>query len=291
MKMNKGLDLDRPEVVTDAEVAGFRAAYENTHGGVLDAYEFWLENNPRVVKSHRIQAYYSASEEGRALPLHGTLGFLHLYTVMAYDFGINYEVNHSRNLGASKQAVLQTIELAFIHCGPRGVGTARLAAKSVLDAWDDSETRDDSGADMAAAFPAGWARDPEAFRIELDMTTADLSARELTAIRDWYMSVAGEVPAHVDFLAAGRPGLLKAHLDRMARAMNGPLPKQMLPFLLLQMYLARGNAAGIRESALLGRGLGMTGDQLYEAAAWGMMYGGMSALTLAVEAAGDVFAR
>src|ERR1700749_3047228 len=101
MRLDKGLDLDVPESVSDTEMAAFRAAYERTHGGVLAAYEFWLRNNPRVVKSHRRQAFYTADDEGRALPLHGTLGFLHLYTVMAYEVGIAYEVNHARALGAS----------------------------------------------------------------------------------------------------------------------------------------------------------------------------------------------
>ncbi|MCW2496858.1 hypothetical protein [Jatrophihabitans sp.] len=277
------MDLHRPADVTEAEIEVFRAAYAKSHGSVLGAYEFWLENNPRVVKSHRIQAWYSASDEGRALPLHGTLAFLHLYTVMGYEFGINYEVQHSRTLGASKAAVVQAIELAFIHSGPRGADAARIAAKSTLDSWEGTEL------DMTAAFPPGWARDPSAFDLELDLTTAELAASELAAIRAWYLRVAGEVPPHVDFLAAGRPGLLKAHLDRMFRAMDGPLPNQVLPFVLLQMYVAQGNPAGIRESALLGRGLGMTSDQLYEAAAWGAMYGGPPALSLAAQIAGDVF--
>jgi hypothetical protein len=299
MRIDKGLDLHRPDAVTADEMAAFRAAYERSHGGVLDAYEFWLENDPRVVKSHRLQAFYTASDEGRSLPLHGTLGFLHLYTVMAYDFGIAYEVNHARTLGASKKAVLQTIELAFIHSGPRGIGTARQAAKSILDDWPDADAdttnttgstgATEGGADMSAAFPPGWSAEPDLFRIDLDLTTAALSETEMAAIRSWYIGLAGEVPGHVEFLAAGRPGLLKAHLDRMCRAMQGPLPKQMLAFLLLQLSVARANPAGIRESALLGRGLGMTTDQLFEAAGWGAMYGGLSALTLAHDAAADVF--
>jgi len=54
------------------------------------------------------------------------------------------------------------------------------------------------------------------------------------------------------------------------------------------MNVARGNTAGIRESALLGRGLGMTDDQLYEAAAWGMLYGGPASLSLAYDALSDM---
>jgi hypothetical protein len=283
MRIDKGLDLDTRDGMTAKEMAAFRAAYENTHGQVLDAYEFWLEHNPRVVKSHRIQARYTADAEGLALPLHGTLGFLHLYTVLAYNPGIAYEVHHSRSLGASKAAVLQTLEIAFIHCGPRGIGTARQASGQLLTQWPDAEL------DMAPVFPVGWQRDPEAFQIGIDLAQPEMSAAELSAVREWYRRTAGEVPAHVEFLAAGRPGLLKAHLDRMMRAMAGPLPKQMYPFLLLQMFVAQGNPAGIREAALLGRGLGLTTAQLFEAAAWGSMYGGMASLSVARQAAGEVF--
>jgi hypothetical protein len=73
--------------------------------------------------------------------------------------------------------------------------------------------------------------------------------------------------------------------------MRGPLPKQMLPFMQLQMHTAQANPRGIRESTLLGRGLGMTNDQLYEAVAWGMLYSGPSGLSVVLDAAGDVLLR
>lgn len=282
MEVNRGLDLSRPDEMSEAEAEQFRKSYELSHGSILDAYEFWLEHSPRVVKSHRTQAYYSASDEGRAMPLHGTLGFLHLYTVMAYDFGIEYEIKHARSLGATKRAVLQVLELAFIHCGPRGIHRARVAAGDLLAAWPDT-----SG-DMSAAFPPGWSADPDFLPFSLDLASDQLTPREDASIRAWYTGLTGEVPRHVDFLAAGRPGLLKAYLARLGRAMTGPLPRQVFPFVQLQMSVSRANAAGIRESALLGRGMGMTDDQLYEAAAWGMMYGGPAALSLACDALSDV---
>jgi hypothetical protein len=282
MEVNRGLDLSSRDVMTDAEIAQFRKSYELSHGSVLDAYDFWLDHSPRVVKSHRIQAYHSASDEGRNVPLHGTLGFLHLYTVMAYDFGIEYEMRHARSLGATKRAVLQILELAFIHCGPRGIHRARLAIGDLLAGWPDTDD------DMTASFPAGWSADPQFFPLSLDLTSGQLTPHEDASIRDWYTGLTGEVPKHVDFLAAGRPGLLKAYLDRLGRAMRGPLPRQILPFVQLQMNVARGNTAGIRESALLGRGLAMTDDQLYEAAAWGMLYGGPASLSLAYDALSDM---
>jgi hypothetical protein len=283
MTIDRGLDLDNLDVVTDAEISSFRSSYKTSHGAILDAYEFWLDFDPGVVKSHRIQARYSSSEEGRSQPLHGTLGFLHLYTVMGYENGIRYEILHARSLGATKSAILQTLELAFVHSGPRGIDATRSASRGILDDCDDT------GDEMSTLFPPGWAPEPGKFEFDLDMTTAALSKGELEAIQSWYVETTGEVPPHVDFLANGRPGLLKAYLYRVGRAMRGPLPAQILPFVLLQMHVARANPAGIRESALLGRGLGMTPDQLYEAAAWGTMYGGPSSLSIATDVANSVF--
>lgn len=282
MDTRRGLDLFNAEEFTAAEIAEFRASYARSHGSVLDAYEFWLANEPRVVKSHRIQAFYSASEEGRRIPLHGTLGFLYLYVIMAYDFGIAYEVRHARSLGASKRAVLQVLELAFVHCGPRGIHRARASVGELLADWPDEP------ADMARCFPATWSRDAEAFAVPLDLRREELNEEELTAVRAWYERRTGEVPAYVGFLAKGRPGLLKAHLDRVRRAMEGPLPSQVYPFVRLQFEVARANTEGIRESALLGRGLGMSDDELHEAIAWGALYGGPGALTTTANALAGV---
>ena len=66
------------------------------------------------------------------------------------------------------------------------------------------------------------------------------------------------------------------------------LPKQAVPYMWLQYNVARACGEGIRESALLGRGFGMTKAQIVEAIGWGMSYGGPSAVSIAVDAAGDV---
>jgi hypothetical protein len=62
----------------------------------------------------------------------------------------------------------------------------------------------------------------------------------------------------------------------------------MLPYLQLHWNVARGFRDGIREAALMGRGFGMTDEQLTDAVIWGMLYGGPAAVSVATEATSDI---
>jgi hypothetical protein len=92
----------------------------------------------------------------------------------------------------------------------------------------------------------------------------------------------------VRFLAQHRPGLLKAYRDRYEHAIRDSLPKQMLPWLMLNYNVVRGFHEGIRENVLLGRALGMTKEQLLDAICFGVLHAGANALGIAEEAAGDL---
>ena len=111
---------------------------------------------------------------------------------------------------------------------------------------------------------------------------------ERLAIEQWHVNVGGEVPPYVAFLSTVRPGLLKAHWNRVSAAMSGSLPKQMLPFLAIQFNVSRALAPGIREGVLMGRGLGMTDRQISEAIGWGMLYGGPASVSVAADAIRDL---
>lgn len=277
MLTTRGLDLTNLDVVTTDEVTRFRDSYVATHGEMLGAYDFWLKHNPRVVKSHRLQLVNSSSPDGRRHSLPGTLGYVYMYIVTAYKFGIRYEAEHARSHGATKRSVLQMAELAFLRSGPRGMDCARSALDGLLDGWEDDD------ADMSALFPANWHVDPDFLRLPLDLGTDTLSEAELDSIRGWHRRVVGEVPGYVTLLATARPGLLKAQLDRWGRAGRGPLPVQMNAFVELQLDVARSDRAGVRDSVRLGRGLGMTEDQLHEAIGWGLVYGGPASASMVQE--------
>lgn len=279
--VDRGLDLGRLATTTDEEIAAFRAHYRSSHGEPLPAYDFWLAMDPGQVKRHRLQARWSADDEGRRLPLHGTLAFLHLYAILAYESGIRYEVDHSRSYGCSRAAVLETLALAFMHSGPRGMDAVNSAARHTLDGWVEMAGDAQSGAD---AFPKNWSRDTSVLQLGLDYTTPDWSAGEWECLTSWYRRHLGELPAYVTFMRSVRPGVLKAWWARLEGAMRGALPIQMLPFLMIHLNVSRGLGPGIREGILLGRSFGMTEGQINEAIGWGALYGGPAAISVASEA-------
>jgi alkylhydroperoxidase/carboxymuconolactone decarboxylase family protein YurZ len=281
--LDRGIDLGDPDNMSADEVERFRASYRESHGSQLAAYEFWLEFDPSVVKRHRFQALHTPSPAGRRYPLPSTLGFLHLYAMLAYEEGIRYEVVHARHLGASRAAVLQTLELAFIQCGPRGMDAAWHGAAPVLREWGSDTGVSDLG------FPPGWAARPDLFEATLSEANLSLDEQVITAIRSWYERNAGAVPAGVEFLAQRRPALLKAYWLRLAGAMRGPLPAQMLAVLELQTAVARVREPAIWSALRLARGLGVTGDQAAETIGWGMLYGGPEALSVAGRAFFEVY--
>lgn len=270
MITDRGMDMSDLDTVGAKELAVFEQAYRDTHGRALDAYGFWLEFAPAVVKRHRAQALASAGAEGKERPLHGTVGFLHLYAVMGYSEGVRYEVHHARNLGASREHVLQVLEIAFAHSGPRGMHAAT-GASDLFREWQPDVS-------AVGAYPDGWGPDTDAFEIPWGHPLEPLTNDEFEALCRWYEKTCGRVPSTLVLLRRWRPLLVKAYHDRLARALKGSLPKQMLPFVLVQMNVAQGNAEAIVDSVRWALSWGLTPDQCMEAVSWGMLYGGPEAL-------------
>jgi hypothetical protein len=143
--------------------------------------------------------------------------------------------------------------------------------------------------DKPSRWPPGWSFDAHAFQSGADFTSPDATKGEIDRIQDWYTTTLGEVPRHVRFLAKYRPQFLKAYRSRFETAIRLALPKQMMPYLLLTFAVTRGFRDGIRESILMARAFGMTRAQVLDAIC-GALYGGMDAVGLADEAAGDIIA-
>ena len=277
-----GLDLSRPDVTRPEELAAFRGFYERTVGYALPAFEPWMEFRPDVLKRYRLQVRATPSDENVDFPLIRTLCSLHYYTVAAYEDGIAYELRNAQAQGATRGDLLETFALAFMDAGPRGMRYVATGALSLLRAYDDPpEPRADR-------WPPGWSCDPAALRSGLDFSVPDLLPGELDLLRAWYERVAGAVPARVEFLAAHRPALLKALRNRFEHVIVDSLPTQALPFLLVCLNVTRGSVSGIHEAALLARGLGVTAEQVMDAVAWGLMFGGSDGLEAAATAIGDL---
>jgi len=277
--IDRGLNLSQPDEMDSSEYQEFKDFYTRTKGYALPAFEFWAEHRFDVLKRYRLQARMTPTERGLQMPLANTLAFLHYYSIVGYDDGILYEVKNGQAVGATKAQVLETIAVAFLHAGPRGMRYVASSSQEYMRTYEDPEP---------GPWPEHWDVDPEAFRSGMDFSNPEMQDGELELLEQWYERVSGEVPRHVRFLGKHRPHVLKAHRHRFEYAIKDGMPKQMMPYLQLHWNVIRGFRDGIREAALMGRGFGMTSEQLTDAIVWGMLYGGPAAVSIADEACGDV---
>lgn len=260
-----------------------RDAAERAAKGELASYRFWTEHRPEVAELHRARAHHYYSGEGlRAHRVVGLCGAIHEYAVQGFADGVGHEMRAARFHGAGRQDMLDTLSVAFIHAGHAGMYAVDRVARTELESFLDPPAPD--------RFPDGWESIPEALEAGLDGDDPEASHEDLDRLLGWYERVLGEVPRHVSFLAAHRPGLLKAYRLRWERAIAGGLPTQMLPYLLLRHSAARGWTDGIRENVLLGRALGMTRAQLLDAILPAVLTAGAEVLGTVDAAVGDLLA-
>jgi len=280
--LQDGLDVTRPDEMTPEEIEAYRAQYTGSNKGLLDSFEFWLEFRPDVLKRHKARTRHYSSALEPQHPLVELLGAIHQYTIMAFREGVAYEIRLAQTNGAQRTDILDTLSVAFVHSGHRGMYAAA-AYSDYLRGYEDPPASPER-------WPAGWRVDPAAFDSGMDYSARDASAEDMERLVDWYERTLGEVPRYVRLLVRHRPGLLKAYRDRYEHAIRDSLPCQMLPWLMLNYNVVRGFGEGIRENVLLGRALGMTREQLLDAICFSVLHAGANALGIAEEAAGDLLA-
>jgi hypothetical protein len=277
--------LYNPDVTTQAEIDKYRDFYQRTKGWSLPAFEFWLEMRPDVLKRYRANfVRESTSIEERPRPLPHVLVMLHHYAIVGFEEGVLYEIKLARAEGATREEVLDTMAFAFVNGNPMGGHTAAIAAIDYMKEWMAEPAEASSNPDR---WPADWSFEPRAFDSGMDYASPEATPADMQALRDWYLNTQGEIPKYVQFLMTHRPGFLKAYRNRMEHAIRDALPKEMVPYMLLNLYVTRGFHDGIREAVLLGKSMGMTRPQLADAICWAY-YGGMGAISIAEEAAGDI---
>ena len=279
--VDRGLDLARVASTTDAEKTNFKKFYATTLGRSHPGLDFWLAPSPEVLKLYRAFAVAGTPETlvGHNKSFTG-FGFVQYYALLGYVEGIRYIVFMWQTQGLTKAQVLEGLALAFIHSGPRGMET-------VAEALDGYEW---ITPDVPAKFPAGWARDPDAFRSGLDFTTTEMSGSEAEQLRSWYQRTLGEVPPYVTYLSKYRPAALKAYRARFETCIE-TLPKQVVPYTMLHYNTIRAFGDGIRENVLLAKAWGMTKDQTLRPIYSALLNAGVETISLVDRVAGDVFKR
>lgn len=275
-----GLRYD-PDVTTQEEIDTYRRFYIETKGYSLPAFEFWLEFRPDVLKRYRANfVRETTSVEEKSRPLAHVIAMLHYYAIVGFEDGILFEIKLAQAEGATKGEILDALAFAFIHGNPMGSQHVAISSMEYLKKEQERPPRPDR-------WPSSWCFDANAFKSGIDFSSPEPTQGDMQALQDWYQSKLGEVPKYVRFLMRHRPGFLKAYRNRFEHALRDGLPKEMVPYLLLNLNATRGFREGIREAVLLGKSMGLTRPQLVDAICWAY-YGGMDAISIAEEAAGDI---
>jgi hypothetical protein len=281
-----GLDLST-DTFTEEEKERTLAWYREVHDhGDLDLApfsRFMVEYDPVGFKRLRRHLLTLEDElDGPPLPVAaGVLMFVHTYIVLGMGKGALYEIIAMRELGASRAEIMETVHLAAVFGGPRGINALAEVADEYLGTWsEETESR--------VAWPEGWSPDVERFRSGIDLGSDELEPEELELIRGWYRDLLGEVPPHVDFLARVSPRAFKTQRARLETAITGALPAQMIPLLLLHLSAVRLWPKPLRRAIQMAKALGVRRGEVVAALYWAGVYGPDVVLEGAMDAAGDI---
>jgi hypothetical protein len=257
---------------------------EHTHLSRFPA--FWIEHDPGGFKRYRRHMIeIDQPEDGVVLPQAAhLLMYLYLYTVFANEKGILYLVINARTMGATRDEVIDTFRLAALPAGPFGVNAAAELADQYLRDWPlDSD-------EPGVPWPSDWAPDPNALRSGIDLSTNEVSAADLDALRDWYMRVYGELPSHFEPLAKLHPVALKTQRIRFEAAVGETLPAQMAPLSMLLLAAQRQWPKAMLRAAQLAKALGVRRRHVVETLYWAGVYAGETTMEAAFDELGELIA-
>jgi hypothetical protein len=259
------MNVSEPDVTTSEELEQFFAFSDQPTGRPLESYALWADLRPDVLK--RLLGYVHQIHESESWSC--PLPYMNIYAVGGWPEGVQYIMSICQpstfltGTGYSKDAVLETLALSFYLAPTWGtVITADRVRQALADYREPPPG-------SPSPFPEGWTVAPEALKAGLDYSTADLTKDDLTALREWYLRVCGEVPETIELYAKYRPNLLKAERNRWENLVRTGLPNQMLAYLLIHYEVWRGNVAGTRNALLLARGLGMAKQHAVDAVFYG----------------------
>lgn len=276
----RGLDVSEPEVTTAAELAEFASFGDQPTGKPLASYALWADLRPDVLK--RLLAYVHQIHESETFSF--PLPYMNLYAVGGWPEGVRYIMRICQpstfmtGAGYSRDAVLETLAVSFYLAPTWGTVITAEDVRDALATYREPELGSPS------PYPEGWEIEPEKLKAGLDYSTPDLTKEDLTALREWYLRVCGEVPKTIELYAKYRPNLLKAERNRWENIVRKGLPNQMFAYLFVHYEVWRGNVAGTRDALLLARGLGMAKEHAVDAVFYGGCFlGGTGTLAATAE--------
>lgn len=281
---NGGLNLDKPDEIEADEWTGHARAQFSGLGfpDGLPMWQLWKDYRPDLIKSHRMNMRHAGPQITGQTRLPFVPADLHLYLLTQFTMGVEYELIACQNFGYSRAEVMDIIAVAALDTVSQGMNDA-CTPKTVdlIRGWTDPDVPGDH-------FPSNWKIDPDVMTSGIDLGEPGLTDAEASDLRAWYLRIAGEIPPWLELLDRDSRGYAKTQRIRWERALKVS-PPAMLPFLQLHYNSSRANLEGIREQTLLGRGLGMTKDEVVATIIHGaMVMGGLGSLSTAERAVGDI---
>lgn len=275
-----GLIVEQPDSLTQEEIDNFRAYYARTKGQSLPGFEFLLANRSDALKRFRASVRATSAPQFRSKMLPVVLQHFHQYIINGYVEGIRYQMNLSRAAGATKGEILDVIVLAFLRGNAFGVNRVAEAIGDAFDTYEEVGIED--------RWPEGWAHEPLAFKSGIDFTTPDFTDADRQALFDWYDALTGEIPQHIQYMAKNNPDLLKTYRNRYEHATKA-IPKQHVPYLLLNSSVSRGLISGVRENVLLCKAFGVERQRVLDVTGWATFhFSGIEALGPLNEGIADI---
>lgn len=205
---------------------------------------FMLEYNPLGFRLYRRHVQY----HGGGAP--GALLFIHYYAAVGLGDNCLYQMVSARQQGLTKGQVLEALAFAWLTAGPT-MNAAAEKTSSFLFGWEDD------GKPSTYQWPDGWAPDPDAMRSGMDLSTDEMSADDLQALRGWHERVEGEVPRYVDAWARLQPKAYKTNRIRYERGFGMTLPVQIFPLFTLHLATFRVWPRAVRQALLQARTFGV----------------------------------
>lgn len=284
-----GIEVDwrRPGPFTAQERRQIDRWYSELHGegdlSLSGFMTFWMKHGEETFKRYRrlLQAAFVGGIPNENVSF---LLFLHSYVVDGYEPGVVYEVIGCHKTGITKQQVLDTIALAFVHGGPMGMNGIASGTDAYLDKWTTDPPYD------GKIWPDGWTIDGAAFKSGLDFSKPGMTATESESLCNWYKANEGEVPNYVPFLAKWNPEALKALRARYEGAVH-TLPKQLIAMMMFHTAALQRTPAAMRRYAFQARRYGVTRMQMVELITFLLIYTGDLSSELMTGAVADLIER
>lgn len=264
--LDPGLDYSTDEL-TEAEAAGYLNWCRRVHGeGDLELVpfaEFFVEYDPKGLKQLRRHT------GALSLPIEAAvLMWTHTYCVQGFAKGVLYEVIAARELGVSKQEVVQVLRCAGYFGGPLALNAAGELTLPYLREWQAGNEEE------TVTWPPEWVVEDDPFASGIDHSITELLPGEFEKIRDWSESVYGEMPESWTLAAKYNPAGFKMSHVRFEGLTGNVLPPQLVALLALHTSSQMRWSTGVSRALALARFTGVDLETTAGVLHWSAAVGG-----------------